>query len=88
MNKVLTILLALFLFSCKQDQSCYKCTTTITITITESEETNSWSVSDERSNCDLTESKIREYEIANTDSVTYINGQVRIDTVTVTTCKK
>lgn len=88
MKKALTILLALFLFSCKQDQSCYECTTTITVTITDSEGKNSWSVSDKQSQCDLTESEIKEYEIANKDSVTYINGQVRIDTVTVTTCKK
>jgi hypothetical protein len=37
---------------------------------------------------DVTESEIREFEIANTDSVTYINGQVRIDTVTITLCTK
>jgi len=88
MKKVLTILFTLFLFSCKQDQSCYECTTTITVTITDSEGKNTWSASDDRTRCDVTESEIREFEIANTDSVTYINGQVRIDTVTVTLCTK
>ena len=88
MKKILTFLFAISLFSCKQDQSCYECTTTIKITIIDSEGKDTWSVSDKQSKCDVTESEIREYEIANTDSVTYTNGQARIDTVIVTTCKK
>jgi hypothetical protein len=88
MRKVLIILLAVFLFSCNKDPDCYKCTTKITVTIKEGEESNSWSVSDTRSKCDLTENAIREYEINNTGSVTYINGGVRIDTVTITFCTK
>ena len=49
---------------------------------------DSFSVSDTRSKCDITESEIREFEKANTDTVTYINGDVRIDTVTVTALQK
>lgn len=88
MKKVFTIILALFLFSCNQDQTCYECTTTFTITIKDSGGTDTFSISDTRSKCDVTESEIRAFETANSDSVTYINGEVRIDTVFVTTCKK
>lgn len=88
MRKLLIILFALFLFSCKKDPGCFRCTTTITINIKDGNESNSWSASDTRSKCDVTESEIREYEISNTDSVTYINGSVRIDTVTIMVCKK
>jgi len=88
MKTVFVIIFALLLFSCNQDQTCYDCTTTITITITDSGGKDSFSVADKRSKCDLTDSEIRAYETAITDSVTYINGDVRIDTVTVTVCKK
>lgn len=88
MKKVFTIIFALFLFSCNQDQTCYECTTTLTITIKDSGGTDSFSISDIRSKCDVTESEIRAFETANTDSVTYINGELRIDTVTVTICKR
>jgi hypothetical protein len=88
MRKVFVIIFALLLFSCNQDQTCYDCTTTITITIKDSGGKDSFSVSDIRSKCDVTDSEIRAYETANTDSVTYINGDVRIDTVIITVCKK
>jgi len=88
MKIVSIILSALFFFSCNPDPSCFDCTTTITITITDPEGKNTWSASDDRRKCDVTESEIREFEKANTDSVTYINGPVRIDTVTVTLCSK
>jgi hypothetical protein len=88
MRKVFVIIFALLLFSCNQDQTCYDCTTTITITIKDSGGKDSFSVSDIRSKCDVTDSEIRAYETANTDSVTYINGDVRIDTVIMTVCKK
>ena len=87
MKFTLIILFSLFIFSCR-DHSRYECTTTITVTITDPEGKNSWSASDDRRKCDVTESEIREFEIANTDSVTYFNGPVRIDTVTVTLCSK
>ena len=88
MKKFFVIIFALLLFSCNQDQTCYDCTTTITITIIDSGGKDSFSVADTRSKCDVTDSEIRAYETATTDSVTYINGNVRIDTVTVTVCKK
>jgi hypothetical protein len=88
MKKVFTILFALFLLSCKQDQSCYECIIKFTITIKDSGGTDSFSIEDTQSKCDLTESEIRAYETANSDSITYINGDVRIDTIIVTTCKK
>jgi hypothetical protein len=88
MKKVFVIIFALLLFSCNQDKTCYDCTTRITITIKDSGGKDSFSVADTRSKCDVTDSEIRAYETANTDSVTYINGDLRIDTVTVTTCKK
>lgn len=88
MKKVFIIIFTLFLFSCNQDQTCYTCTTTFTITIEDPGGTDSFSIEDTRSKCDVTESEIRAFETANSDSVTYINGDVRIDTVFVTTCKK
>jgi hypothetical protein len=88
MKKFFIIIFTLFLFSCKLDQTCYTCTTTFTITIKDSGGTDTFSIEDTRSKCDVTESEIRAFETANSDSVTYINGDVRIDTVFVTTCKK
>jgi len=88
MKPILIFIFSVFLFSCNRDQSCYDCTTTITVTITDPEGKNTWSASDDRRKCDLTENEIREFEIANTDSVTYFNGPVRIDTLTVTLCTK
>jgi len=88
MKNFLLILFSLFLFSCNPDKGCYDCKTTITITITDPEGKNTWSASDDRRKCDMTGSEISEFEKANSDSVTYINGPVRIDTVTVTLCSK
>lgn len=88
MKNVFLILFSLFLFSCNHDKDCYDCKTTITITITDPEGKNTWSASDDRRKCDLTSSEISEFEKANSDSVTYTNGPVRIDTVTVTLCSK
>jgi alkaline phosphatase len=88
MKIVSIILFALFYFSCSPDHPCYDCTTTITITITDPDGKNTWQASDDRRKCDVTESEIREFEKANSDSVTYTNGPVRIDTVTVTLCSK
>jgi hypothetical protein len=88
MKKVFTILFALFLLSCKQDQACYECNTKFKITIRDSGGTDTFSIEDTRTKCDVTESEIRAFETANSDSVTYINGDTRIDTVFVTTCKK
>ena len=88
MKTIIFIIFSVFLFSCNRDQSCYDCTTTITITITDPEGINSWSASDDRRKCDMTVNEISEFESANSDSVTYINGPVRIDTVTVTLCSK
>lgn len=88
MKPILIIIFSAFLFSCNRDQSCYDCTTTITVTITDPEGKNSWSASDNRRKCDMTLNEITEFESANSDSVTYFNGPVRIDTVTVTLCKK
>jgi len=88
MKKFFVIIFALLLFSCNQDQTCYDCITTITITIIDSGGKDSFSVADTRSKCDVTDSEIRAYETATSDSVTYINGDLRIDTVIVTVCKK
>lgn len=88
MKKVFIIIFTLFLISCKQDQTCYTCTTTITVTIKDPGGTDSFSIEDTRSKCDFTESEIREFEKNNSDTVTFINGELRIDTVTVTVCKR
>jgi hypothetical protein len=88
MKKVFVIIFALLFYSCNQDQTCYDCATTITITIKDSAGKDSFSVTNSLSKCDVTDSEIRAYEAANSDSVTYINGDLRIDTVTVTVCKK
>ena len=88
MKTIIFIIFSVFLFSCNRDQSCFDCTTTITITITDPEGKNRWSASDDRRKCDMTAAEITEFESANSDSVTYFNGPVRIDTVTVTLCTK
>jgi hypothetical protein len=88
MRKVLILFFAVFLFSCNKDSDCYKCKTTITINIKEAEESYTWSASDTRTKCDATEAEIKEYEINNTDTITYINGTVTVDTVIITVCKK
>jgi predicted peptidase len=88
MKEVFIMILALFLFSCNRDQTCYSCTTTFTVTIKDSGGIDSFSISDTRSKCDVNENEIREFEKNNSDSVTYINGELRIDTVTVTVCKR
>jgi hypothetical protein len=88
MKKVLIILFTVVLFSCKKDPTCYKCTTTFTITYKDSQGIYTWDVSDTRTKCDVTESEIREYEINNSDTVTYTNGELSIDTLTLTVCKK
>lgn len=88
MRNVLIIIFTFFLFSCNQDEPCYSCKTTITVTIKDSGGTDSFSIDDTRSKCDFTEIEIREFEKNNSDTVTYINGEVRIDTVTVTVCKR
>jgi len=88
MRKFLAIIFTLFLFSCKQDETCYTCKTTITVTIKDSGGTDSFSITDTRSKCDFSDSEIREFEKNNSDTVTYINGELRIDTVIVTLCKR
>ena len=88
MKKVIIIIFTLLLFSCNKDQTCYSCTTTFTITIKDSGGTDSFTISDSRTKCNFTESEIREFEKDNSDTVTYINGELRLDTVTVTVCRK
>ena len=88
MKEALIIIFTLFLLSCNKDQKCYSCTTTFTITIRDSGGTDSFSIADTRSKCDFNESEIREFEKNNSDTVTFINGELRIDTVTVTVCKR
>ncbi|HBC78019.1 MAG TPA: hypothetical protein DEO60_04825 [Bacteroidales bacterium] len=88
MRKVLFIIAIFFLFSCNKDENCFSCTTTFTITIKDPGGTDSFSVEDKRKKCDFTESQIREFEKNNSDTITYINGELRIDTVIVTICKR
>jgi hypothetical protein len=88
MKKVIIIIFTLFLLSCNKDQNCYTCTTTFTITIKDSGGTDSFTISDSRNKCDFTGSEIREFEKNNSDTVTYVNGELRIDTVTITVCKR
>jgi len=88
-KKILPLFLALMLFSCREKETeCYDCTTTFTITARYGTESQTVNISDTREVCDQTEEQIREYERLNTDSTTYSNGDVRIDTVVITLCTK
>ena len=89
MKKLLPILFMLLFTSCREKENdCYSCTTTFTITAKYGTEAQTVTISDTREVCDRTEDQIREYERINTDSTTYINGDVRLDTVTVTLCTR
>lgn len=87
--KILPLFLVILLFSCrKKDSDCYECTTTFKIYTRIGAESEIITISDTREKCDQTEDQIREYENMNTDSTTYINGDVRIDTVVTTLCTR
>jgi hypothetical protein len=89
MKKLLPILFMLFFTSCREKEAdCYNCTTTFTITAKYGAEIQTVTISDTREVCDQTDEMIREYERINTDSTTYINGDVRLDTVIVTLCTR
>lgn len=88
-TKLLPLLLVLLSFSCREKESeCYNCITTFTITARYGTESQTVTISDTRKVCDQTEDQVREYERINTDSTTYSNGDVRIDTVVITLCTK
>ncbi len=86
MKKVLWILFVLLFFSCNNDSGCYECTTTFKIIVNDGEKEESYTVSDTREMCDKTEAEIRQYELENSDTTTYYNGNMRIDTLTLTKC--
>lgn len=76
------------LVSCNKKQDCFECTTTITVKTKYLSQTESWSISDTRDFCDLTEEKIREYEKNNTDTISEVVGDTVITKITLTRCTK
>jgi hypothetical protein len=88
MRKVLLFIFVLFLICCRKEPDCYECTTTFTVTYTDPEGSDSWSASDTRTKCGVTEDEIREYEKNYTDTITFTSGPLRIDTVMITVCIK
>jgi len=86
MKKMIWILFVLPLFSCNNDSGCYECTTTFQIIVNDGEKEESYTVSDTREMCYKTEAEIRQYELENSDTTTYYNGNMRIDTLTLTKC--
>ncbi len=86
MKKMIWILFVWLLFSCNNDPGCYECTTTFEIIVNDGEKEESYTVSDTREMCDKTEAEIRQYELDNSDTTVYYNGNMRIDTITVTKC--
>ncbi|MFZ2338618.1 MAG: hypothetical protein WAW07_02720 [Bacteroidales bacterium] len=86
MKKILWVPFVLLLFSCNNDSDCYECTTTFEIIVRDGEKTESYSVSDTRKMCNSTETEIRLYELENSDTTEFYNGNMRIDTLMVTKC--
>ncbi|MDX9947247.1 MAG: hypothetical protein RBS38_07770 [Bacteroidales bacterium] len=86
MKKMLWVLFAMLLFSCNNDSDCYECTTTFEIIVNDSEKIESYTVSAKREMCNSTEAEIRQYELDNSDTTVYYNGNMRIDTLMVTKC--
>ena len=83
------VFLVLLLSTCNEKESdCYECTTTFKIKTRVGAETETVTISDTREKCGQTEDQIREYENLNTDSATYYNGDVRIDTIVITRCTR
>ncbi len=73
-------------FSCHKRTDCYTCKTTFDVTHRDSVESISWSVSDTKDMCDMTEEKIRKFEIENADTLVEINGPVTTTTIVSTEC--
>jgi len=89
MKKLLPLIFIVLFAACKEKVTdCYNCTTTFTITAKYGTESQTVTISDTREVCDQSEEQIREYERINTDSTTYINGDVRLDTVIITLCTR
>lgn len=86
MKKMLWILFVLLLFSCNNDSDCYECTTTFKIIVNDGEKEESYTVSDTREKCNITEAEIRQYELDNSDTTTFYNPPMRIDTLKLTKC--
>jgi hypothetical protein len=82
---VLLVLICL-LFSCQKRTDCYACKTTFYVTHRDSVESVSWSVDDTKELCDMTEEKIRQFEIDNADTLIEISGTVTTTTIISTEC--
>jgi len=82
---VLFFMIVLFL-SCQKRSDCYTCKTTFDVTHRDSVESVSWSVSDTKKMCDMTEEGIRKFEAEKADTVVEINGTVTTTTIYYTKC--
>jgi DNA replicative helicase MCM subunit Mcm2 (Cdc46/Mcm family) len=89
MKNILALFILIFLFfSCQKKPDCYSCKTTFNVTHRDSVESVSWSVSDTKDFCDMTEDRIREYEARNTDTLVEVSGTVTTTTISSTKCTK
>jgi DNA replicative helicase MCM subunit Mcm2 (Cdc46/Mcm family) len=82
---VLFFLIILFL-SCNKKSDCYTCITKFDVTHRDSVESVSWSVSDTKERCDMTEEMIRKFENDNADTLVEISGTVTTTTIISTKC--
>jgi DNA replicative helicase MCM subunit Mcm2 (Cdc46/Mcm family) len=87
-NVLVTAVLFILIFSCKKSSDCYTCTSTFNVTHRDTVESVSWSVSDTKELCDMTESAIRKYEADNNDTLVEVNGTVTTTTIVITKCDK
>ncbi len=85
-NVLVILILFILIFSCKKNQHCYTCTSTFNVTHRDSVESVSWSVSDTKELCDMTESAINKYEADNNDTLVEVSGTVTTTTIIMTKC--
>lgn len=83
---VIILILTAVILSCEKKSVCYECTTTFRVTHTDPSESVSWTVSDTKILCDMTEEQIVEFEINGTDTTSYENDGVITRTISSTEC--
>jgi hypothetical protein len=86
MKNIFIFILIVVLFSCSKKPDCYKCILTFDVTHRDSVESVSWTVTDEQTLCEMTESKIREFELNNKDTTVYVSGTVTTTTISSAKC--
>ena len=89
MKNILVLVILIFLFYCCENKSdCYNCKITFDVTHRDSVESVSWSVSDTKEMCDMTDDQIREFEVQNMDTLVEVSGTVTTTTITSAKCTR